>query len=72
MKVNYYDDVMKFMGIMNFFTNTFEGEMHMNEKKPTETYQKPVAEIVEFELKDHIASSADNGSDTICSESIFD
>ncbi len=41
-------------------------------KKSKEIYERPEVDIVEFELEDSIASSADTGSDTICSEGIFD
>lgn len=41
-------------------------------EKEKEIYEKPEATIIEFELKDSIASSADTGSDAICSEGIFD
>lgn len=42
----------------------------MEEKK--DTYERPTAIIIEFELKDNIASSADTGSDAICSEGLFE
>ena len=41
---------------------------HEKKKK----YEAPKAAIVEFESEEHIASSANHGSDTICSESLFD
>lgn len=44
----------------------------MMEKEEKKIYEPPQADIVEFEMKEHIASSADNGASTICSESIFD
>lgn len=41
-------------------------------EKEAQIYEPPRAEIVEFETEEHIASSANYGSDTICSESLFD
>ncbi|GEM_PF-3438711 len=35
-------------------------------------YERPVAEIHEFELQDSIASSADHGPNLSCSESIWE
>lgn len=35
-------------------------------------YEKPVVEVVEFELKDNIASSADFGRGAIGTEGLFD
>ena len=57
---------------MDFFTNQFKGDMFMTEEKTTETYQKPVAEIVEFETKDHIAASSNNLDGASFTETIFD
>ncbi|MFP4078951.1 MAG: hypothetical protein ACLFUQ_07390 [Candidatus Izemoplasmataceae bacterium] len=43
----------------------------MKQEEKTQ-YVPPQAEIVEFESEEHIASSANYGSDTICGESLFD
>ncbi len=35
-------------------------------------YERPIIEIVEFEVNDHIASSMDTGAGAVGTESIFD
>lgn len=44
----------------------------MKETERKDVYEAPVAEIVEFTTDEHIASSANYGSDTICGEELFD
>jgi len=41
------------------------------DNKKKEIYEKPIAEVIEFELNDNIAMSTDMGSDLICSEGLF-
>ncbi|MFW5838886.1 MAG: hypothetical protein ACOCU1_02985 [Bacillota bacterium] len=41
-------------------------------KRSKEIYERPQVDIVVFELEDSIATSADNGSSTTCSEGIFE
>ena len=41
------------------------------EKKKKENYETPQIEIIEFELEDSIAASADFGPDTICGAETF-
>lgn len=43
----------------------------MKETEKKDAYQAPEAEIVEFTTDEHIASSANHGSDTICGEELF-
>ena len=42
----------------------------MNEKK--QQYERPVAQIIEFELEDHIAASAQYGPNLSCSETVWE
>ncbi len=41
------------------------------EHEGKEVYERPVIEVIEFELEDSIAASGDFGSDTICGEDVF-
>ena len=51
------------------FFYVFIAEGFMETKK--EVYEKPVAEIIEFELNDNIAMSTDLGPGLSCSEGLF-
>lgn len=46
--------------------------MNEDNQAKKKAYEAPEATIVTFEPEEHIASSANHGSDTICSESLFD
>ena len=40
-------------------------------EKSKKIYERPIAEVVEFEVNDSIAMSADTGSGAVGTESIF-
>ena len=54
----------------SFLNYNFRGGKYMKEKK--QQYERPVAQIIEFELEDHIAASADYGPNLSCSESVWE
>lgn len=61
-----YDIIMKTFMLFFIF---FIAEGFMETKK--EVYEKPIAEIIEFELNDNIAMSTDMGPGLACSEGLF-
>ena len=50
--------------------SNFGRNYKMQLKKELEVYEKPVIEIVKFELKESIAESANFGPGTLCGEEV--